>query len=72
MAETHECPANLCRVELPRHLLMCVDHWHMVPFDLSRAVIREWNLGNPTRLHRGLSLRAVKAVNDYLQSRGVA
>ena len=36
---THTCAATGCQHEIASHLLMCVDHWRMVPVDLRRPVL---------------------------------
>lgn len=36
---THTCAATGCQHEIASHLLMCVDHWRMVPVALRRAVL---------------------------------
>nr|WP_315242180.1 hypothetical protein [uncultured Albidiferax sp.] len=52
---THTCAATGCQHQIPAHLLMCMDHWRMVPVVLRRAVMttyRDWK-----RLHSALAGR---------------
>ena len=36
---THRCAATGCQHDIPLHLLMCIDHWRMVPAPLRREVL---------------------------------
>lgn len=38
----HRCAATHCQAQVPLHLLMCVDHWRMVPAPLRREVLAAW------------------------------
>lgn len=38
----HSCAAIGCDARVPRGMLMCLAHWHMVPKALQRAVWRTW------------------------------
>lgn len=53
----HSCRADGCQVQIPRGLLMCADHWRMVPAALRREV---------TRTHRELRYSAFDIGPDYL------
>ena len=35
----HTCAAQGCQHQIPQHLLMCMDHWRMVPVKLRRPVL---------------------------------
>jgi hypothetical protein len=41
----HECPARVCQRQVADRLLMCGQHWHMVPAPLQRAVYAAYRLG---------------------------
>lgn len=38
----HGCAAIGCGARVPRGMLMCRKHWHMVPKAIQRAVWRTW------------------------------
>ncbi len=63
----HGCPVRDCPRRVPAHLLMCGQHWRMVPPALQRAVNDAYHGGAP--LHELLTAqrRAVDAVNGQLQ-----
>lgn len=38
----HDCAATGCQRRIPSHLLMCIDHWRMVPARVKREVLVAW------------------------------
>lgn len=42
---THKCPITGCGRQVPRHLLMCGYHWHMVPWDAACRLYNTWQDG---------------------------
>lgn len=38
-APLHTCAAQGCQHQIPKHLLMCVDHWRMVPVKARQLVL---------------------------------
>jgi hypothetical protein len=42
MKPLHKCAALSCSRRIPTHLLMCIDHWRMVPAPLQRRVLAAW------------------------------
>jgi hypothetical protein len=44
----HTCHVQDCGREVPRHLLMCAQHWRMVPRRLQLAVYRSYRPGQET------------------------
>ena len=41
-ANLHRCAAEGCTKEISRGLLMCIDHWRMVPHATQLEVKRAW------------------------------
>ena len=39
----HACAVPGCGRQVPVHLLMCMEHWRMVPAKLARSVSRTWH-----------------------------
>lgn len=37
---THGCAGEHCQRTVPLHLLMCIEHWRMVPAPLRREILR--------------------------------
>lgn len=74
VVELHTCPIEGCGAQIKRHLLMCRQHWRMVPRDVSKDVLRTWDAFRTTRNRdeRRLALQAytlaraqaIRAVND--------
>ena len=40
--ERQTCPVDGCDALIPRHALMCFDHWREVPLKLQREVNEAW------------------------------
>jgi hypothetical protein len=60
---THACPIPGCRYHsLPYGLLMCPDHWRLVPRALQKQVYAAWNKGRPTVDYIHVRKDAIKAV----------
>lgn len=38
----HRCSVPGCQADIPRHLLMCIPHWRMVPAPVQREVTTAW------------------------------
>ena len=47
----HRCALDCCDRLIARHLLMCVDHWRMVPAPAQREVLRAWRAYHRAPLH---------------------
>lgn len=77
----HPCAVANCGRPVPRHLLMCMDHWRMVPAPLRREVTAAWKVvqasareeGRPslsaTRNHQQICQQAAQAVVDKMAAR---
>jgi hypothetical protein len=66
---THRCPAKRCPRQVPDHLLMCGEHWRMVPGPVQRSVNRAWQ-GGAGRYSTELmaaQAAAVRVVNERLE-----
>lgn len=64
---THRCHARGCRKEVPPRMLMCLQHWRMVPHDLQRKVWQHYRPGqevdkNPSDTYLEVAREAVLAV----------
>ena len=70
---THECPAVGCTREVRQDMLMCRNHWFMVPLPLRRAVWSAWQdgAGIGTPQHTARIKAAIRSVNEKLAARGV-
>lgn len=60
---THRCAAVGCQHDIPLHLLMCIDHWRMVPVALRREVTQTFRDANRNLSATGLALH-LHAVNE--------
>lgn len=67
----HRCPATGCGVHMPTSLLMCRQHWALVPKPLQRAVYTAWagGKGAGSEGHRQAIDAAIQAVNAQLPGR---
>lgn len=75
----HLCAARSCNRQVPGHLLMCIEHWRMVPAPLARAVNRAWSCTalNPgdvlaARAHQVAVEQAVEAVAKKQEDKAAA
>ena len=61
----HLCPVRVCPLQVPNRLLMCGQHWRMVPHEIQGAVYRAYRGGplGSIDLVRAQSA-AIQAVND--------
>ena len=61
----HLCPVRVCPIQVPNRLLMCGQHWRMVPHEIQGAVYRAYRGGpiGSIDLVRAQSA-AIQAVND--------
>ena len=68
------CAAVGCGLAVPSHLLMCMDHWRLVPAKLARGVTMAWrnrDRGNAQTLaYQAAVASAVKAVAEKELARG--
>lgn len=76
---THRCAATGCQHEIRSGLLMCMDHWRMVPAAQRRAVlatlagVRRRPTPEAVRAYRTAVEAAVQAVQDkQLRKRAAA
>jgi len=67
----HECPARVCQRQVADRLLMCGQHWHMVPAAIQRAVYAAYRLGpiGSIDLMRAQHA-AITAVNEHYPQEG--
>lgn len=69
MKPLHKCAALSCSRRIPTHLLMCIDHWRMVPARLQRRVLAAWQAMRNT----ATGVEAYKAAHSsYMQARDEA
>lgn len=76
---THTCAATGCQHLIGSRLLMCIDHWRMVPIAIRREVLQavkdmrvdRRNLDVVTR-YRDAVARAVAAVEEKQERKAVA
>lgn len=64
----HHCAAEGCNRPIATHLLMCVDHWKMVPRGLQQDVYRTYRAWSNAPLGKGLDKRKayIIAVNHAI------
>lgn len=65
----HYCHAVGCTKEVPRKLLMCIDHWRRVPKKLQQEVWRWYRRGqeedmNPSQEYLTAAKNAINAVAE--------
>lgn len=65
---THTCAALCCSRKVATHLLMCIDHWRLVPAPLQRRVNGTWATLNGARS----PAESAGAHSDYLVARSDA
>lgn len=77
----HRCAVPSCQADIPRHLLMCMDHWRLVPAPLRRDVTAAWkalragqrDFGHASlaeaRAHRQAAEQAVAAVTGKTEEK---
>jgi hypothetical protein len=58
-----ECAIATCGAAIPRHLLMCLKHWRMVPKRLGQDVYRTWRNG-PVAEYLKYREQAIAAVEE--------
>lgn len=65
---SHECPVTGCKWRVAMHMLMCRNHWRMVPRPLQSAVWDAWGggAGAGTPEHMEACTAAIAAVNQRL------
>jgi hypothetical protein len=72
-ARLHCCAAEGCQLQVPLRLLMCVDHWRMVPVAVRREILGAWKRRRSADVseqidavadYRGAVARAVAAVKE--------
>jgi hypothetical protein len=65
----HNCPATGCQRSVPSHMLMCRNHWYMVPKPLRDDVWDAYagGAGVGTDEHTGAIFAAIGAVNDRIE-----
>jgi hypothetical protein len=68
----HECPATSCTREVSVDMLMCRQHWYMVPQALRTAVWNAWQdgAGAGTPQHAAAIHAAIRSVNEKLAVKG--
>ncbi len=62
---THECPAPTCAEQAAPDMLMCPQHWYLVPKPLRKAVWAAWRrgAGAGSPAHRAAMRAAISAVS---------
>jgi hypothetical protein len=70
---THECPAAGCTREVSIDMLMCRQHWYMVPGAIRTAVWNAWQdgAGAGTAQHTAAISSAIRSVNEKLAAKGI-
>lgn len=63
---SHVCPVAGCTRLLPWSILMCRQHWALVPRPLQRQVYRAWNDGTPAPDYLAVRQAAVDAVDAQI------
>jgi hypothetical protein len=67
VSTSHECPADGCTRRVSQDMLMCRNHWFMVPKPLQRAVWDAYYGPGPGSLpHFEVITAAIDAVNKKL------
>jgi hypothetical protein len=62
---THPCPIpGCCYRRLPFGLLMCPNHWRLVPRALQKQVYAAWNRGQPSTDYKHVRAAAIRAATD--------
>jgi hypothetical protein len=72
---THTCKAIGCQHVISTRLLMCLDHWHLVPVPLRREVVelsRNLRTRSAVDEYRGAVARAVAAVQEKQERKAAA
>lgn len=66
----HTCAAQGCQHQIPQHLLMCMDHWRMVPVKLRRPVLATYKAMRhpPESFSEGDWQTRLDARTDYLHA----
>lgn len=59
----HRCAAVGCARQVPTHLLMCIDHWRLVPAPVQREVTSTWSFRRRSREN----YTAVRAHTDAVE-----
>lgn len=44
-ANTHQCPAHNCNLQVPNYMLACRTHWYHLPQTLRNGIIRNHTRG---------------------------
>lgn len=63
MTPLHRCAAAACARQVSTHLLMCIDHWRMVPAPVQREVNSTWAFRRRSREND----TAVRAHTDAIE-----
>jgi hypothetical protein len=68
---SHECPVKGCPQRVSPSMLMCRQHWYMVPKPLREAVYAAWQdgAGAGSPAHRAAMKAATDAVDRKLAER---
>jgi hypothetical protein len=68
MDDSHRCPIEGCRRDVPDYQLMRRGHWSIVPSDLARALYRAWSrgAGQGTERHATAMRSCIDAVHVKL------
>ena len=66
---THPCAATGCQHQVPGRMLMCMDHWRMVPVAIRREVRQALVEGKG---YRGAVAQAVAAVQEKQERKAAA
>lgn len=62
----HQCKAERCAKIVPKQLVMCPQHWKMVPWNLKQQIVDSYENGarHQSEVFNDLVEYAIKAVNE--------
>lgn len=62
----HKCPITSCKAIVPASMLMCREHWRLVPAPLQRVVWREYRAAPGRPGHRAACEAAIRSVEKQV------
>lgn len=68
----HACPAHGCQAQISTSLLMCPDHWLMVPRWLRSEVNRTWRAFNRALIDGSADAVVSEAISIYQETSAAA
>ena len=64
---SHICPVNGCRARVAHNMLMCGEHWSLVPKAIANEVWRTFRTGRGGIAHTMAMRRAIESVDDQIR-----